>query len=102
MNLCTACKTKVRHGGIEPAIMPTENSALVQTDKLQLCPIGGQLVEDPDGERSMQHIHVGSVVDLRLFIKVILTMPQIIALRTVVVSYILDFEESSAQTCSGE
>ena len=43
----------------------------------------------------MQHIQVGSVVERRLLIKVILKMPHIIALSTVDVSCILNFEESS-------
>lgn len=50
----------------------------------------------------MQHIQVISVVERRLFIKEILTMPHIMALSTAGVSYILRFEESSTYMCNGE
>lgn len=50
LNLCTVPKTSERQGGIEPAIIPTEYSALVQVDKGTAFPIGRQLVEDQDGE----------------------------------------------------
>ena len=44
----------------------------------------------------MRHVHVGSDVDLRVLIKVILTMPHIIALSTAGISCSLNFEESLA------
>lgn len=43
----------------------------------------------------MQYIQVGSVVERRLFIKLILTMPHTIALSIAGVSCIFNFEESA-------
>lgn len=48
----------------------------------------------------MQHIHVGSAVDLRVPIKVILTMPHIIALSTAGVSRVLSTLRSPWRECA--
>ena len=50
LNLCTVCKTSARQGGIEPTIMPTKYSALLQIAKTTLSPIKGHLVEDQNEE----------------------------------------------------
>ena len=39
MNLCSNCSASTRHGGIEPAIIPTVNSAVVHWSKVTRFPI---------------------------------------------------------------
>ena len=50
LNLCSLCTTSIRHGGIEPAIMPTENLAVVQFPKVTRFPVECHFGENQDGE----------------------------------------------------
>ena len=39
MSLCSVCTTRARQGGMEPAMMPTKYSALLQIANVTLSPI---------------------------------------------------------------